>query len=364
MTDSAAQPSSVRAVASGRVNLMGDHTDYNEGFVLPMPIPLQTSVTLVPTAGDHVLVESHGATPTSVRFELGREQRQHDWVDYIQGVTHVLRMHGHAITGFTAHIESTVPPGAGLASSAALTVSALRALREAYRLTLSDRRLAQLAQAVEVEFVGAPVGIMDPLIASLGAPDQALLIDTRSLATRPIPLPSELALIVIDSGVSHAHAAGGYRARRSECEQAATLLGLRSLRDYTPGVGVLLETLEGVLQRRARHVLSENERVHATAAALRQEDGAALRALFAESHASLRDDFEVSVPEIDHLVELAAASPSVIAARMTGGGFGGSVVMLAQRDRVHAAAGAIAERFASRFGRAATILLPEPASGA
>ncbi|MET0340366.1 MAG: galactokinase [Polyangiales bacterium] len=346
----------VVASAPGRVNLIGEHTDYNDGFVLPMPIPQQTRVELWPQSDKNVEVES-GTQEGLGRYVIGSEVRTGTWLDYVQGVTAVLGAQQQSLRGFVARIRSDVPMGAGLSSSAALEIALLRALREAFDLSLDDLTLARLGQQAEVEFVGAPTGIMDQMASSLGVPGSALFIDTRTLETRTVELPPDLELVVIASGVTHAHGTGGYRTRRAECTRAAQALGVASLREVQPA-HLVDANLDPLLLRRARHVVSENARVLATLDALAASDLPALAALFAASHASMRDDYEVSVPEIDTLVELGVENPSIIGARLTGGGFGGSVVMLARRGRGFRAAVKIVHDYQRITGREATILLP------
>jgi galactokinase len=347
------------ARAAGRVNLMGDHTDYNDGLVLPSCIPQETSVRLRRGAGHDVTVLSMAQGGQRVFYECGREARCGNWIDYVQGTTWALAQAGYELTGFEAIIDSNVPMGAGLASSAALEIAMLRALRQAYGLPLSDLELARLAHAAETGFVGVPVGMMDQLAASLGERGKALFIDTRSLSTETVDLPTNLELVVIDSGVSHAHDGGDYRKRRAECEAAAKHLGVRSLRELSIDNLGELNGLEAVLSRRVRHVVTESDRVLQTVEALRERDLAALRTLFAASHASLRDDYQVSVPEIDALVSLAAEHSDIVGARLTGGGFGGSVVMLALAGKAERAAREIRNRCAERGYRQSQILLPQ-----
>jgi galactokinase len=335
---------------------MGDHTDYNDGLVLPMPIPLQTRVELHPRDDRRVLLSSaNQSEPGS--YVLGEERKSGRWFDYVQGITAALASSGGLSTGFSLSISSDIPQGAGLASSAALEVALLRALRSSFGLTFDDVALARIGQRAEVDFVGAPTGLMDQLASSIGLPEHALAIDMRSLQTRAVALPASLELVVIASGVTHAHEGpSGYRQRRLECDRACASLGVRSLRDVAS-----LEqaaALEEPLLRRVRHVLSENERVSATVEALAQVDLPALRALFAASHASLRDDYEVSVPELDLLIRLAADQPEIVAARMTGGGFGGSVVMLAERGHGKRAGQQLCASYQRDCGRAAQLLLP------
>jgi galactokinase len=352
-----APSSSVTASAPGRVNLIGEHTDYNDGFVLPMPIPQQTTVHLRPVAGKQVLLASEGEAGTA-SYQLGEERKTGTWIDYVQGVTRALAQRGYAIGGFEARISSAVPIGAGLSSSAALEVSMLRALRQCYGLALDDLTIAKLGQVAEVELVGVPTGIMDQMASSLGRQGSALLIDTRSFEARSVALPEQVEPVVIASGVTHAHDTGGYRVRRAECTQACTALGLATLRDATDEHLARAEALAPNLRGRVRHVFTENARVLQTVEALASADLPALGRLFAASHASMRDDYEVSVPEIDLLVELGANHADVVAARLTGGGFGGSVVMLAARGRGLAAARQIVEQYDRRTQLSASILLP------
>jgi galactokinase len=347
----------VRADAPGRVNLIGEHTDYNGGFVLPTAIPQRTSVELAPRAGRRARVWSREFSGDILEYELGAAAPGRGWLDYVQGVTATLAAAGHRLGGFDLRIESSVPPGSGLASSAALEVSLLRALRAAFGLAIDDLELALLGQRAENDFVGARVGIMDQLAASLADEGVALFVDTRSLDYERVPLPPAAELIVISSGLSHGHAGGEYNARRADCERACELLGVPQLRDLAPADLPRLSALPQPLGRRARHVVTENQRVLASVAALRSEDVRRLGELLFESHRSLRDDYEVSIPQLDLLVELGRAEPDVYGARLTGGGFGGSVVMLARRGRARAAA-KIASRYAAETGHRPTVLLP------
>src|SRR5262245_26314360 len=297
----------ITAQAPGRVNLIGEHTDYNGGFVLPTAIPQRTHVELLPRDGGRVRIWS-GAAPQPAEVEsytLGSEKPRHDWLDYIQGVTAFLAREGHAVGGFDARITSTVPLGSGLSSSASLTVSLQRALRAAFRLAVDDVAIARLGQRVENEFVGAHVGIMDPMAATLADEHTALFLDCRSLAFERVAIPEEADLAVIHSGVVHDHAAGDYNTRRRECEEAGRILGVPQLRDCGPADLDRITALPEPLNRRARHVVTENERVVAAVAAIRAKDLETLGQLFYASHASMRDDYQVSVPEVDFIVDLA-----------------------------------------------------------
>jgi galactokinase len=348
------------AEAFGRVNLIGEHTDYNEGFVLPTAIPQATTAAIAPRT-DRVVRAWSSELRQNDRLDeylLGWEEQGRGWLDYVQGLTRTLVAAGHSLHGFDLALRSNVPVGSGLSSSAALEIAVLRALRHVFALECDDVVLARLGQRAENEFVGAPVGIMDQMACSLARPGVALFIDTRSLAYQHAQLPGGTELVVINSGVAHNHAAGDYRTRRAECERAAAALGVAALRDV--GVEALdrIMALEDPINRRARHVVTENQRVLDAIEAMRVEDAAALGRLFSASHASQRDDFGVSVPEIDLLVELAESDPAVFGARLTGGGFGGSIVALVKEADAGRVAAAVAAEFKRRTSRQATVLVP------
>jgi galactokinase len=347
----------VHASAPGRVNLIGEHTDYNGGFVLPTAIPQKTRVELTRRTDRRVQARSQEAEQHGA-YTLGDERKRGDWLDYVQGLTWALSKDGFDFGGFELCVSSEVPAGAGLSSSAALEVAVLRALRAAFDLDLSDVHLARLGQIAENEFVGARVGIMDQMAANLADERTALFLDTRSLDFRRVPLPSQADLVVIHSGVLHEHSSGDYNARRAECEEAARRLGVAELRDLSPADLARVELLPDPLGRRARHVLTENARVLETVAAL--ESGALERVgdLFHASHISQRDDFDVSVPDVDLLVDIAQADPAIFGARLSGGGFGGSVVVLARQGQGRAAAERITATYAARSARRPTVLVP------
>jgi galactokinase len=340
------------------VNLIGEHTDYHEGYVLPTVIPQRTRVRLQRRGDRRVRACSTALGGTWEEYEIGAESPGRGWLDYVQGVTVMLARHGVALPGFDLSIESSVPVGAGVSSSAALEVSLLRGLRALAGFELDDVTLARIAQAAETGFVGAPVGIMDQIASSLGRDGEALFLDTRTLAVDRVPLPPAIEVVVIDSGVSHAHAGGEYVTRRRESFEAAALLGVEHLRDLDVAQLSRTAGLPPLLARRARHVVTENARVLAAVEALRAGDAPRLGALFAASHASMRDDYETSTPEIDALVELGAAHPDIFGARLTGGGFGGSVVMLARAGRGRDAAARIRDAYRRQTGRDGVVLVP------
>jgi len=349
----------VEAEAPGRVNLIGEHTDYNDGFVLPTATPQRTRVRLRPRADGLVRAETTAAVgEPSAEYRLGEETPGRDWLDYVQGVTRVTRAAGYRLGGFDLHIDSQVPVGSGLSSSAALEVSLLRALRQAFGLDLDDVTLARLGQRAENDFVGARCGIMDQMAASFADTATALFLDTRSLDFERITLPSSADLVVIHSGVRHGLVGGEYNQRRADCEQAAELLGVVALRDLTPTDLARLDALPERIKRRARHVITEDERVLRFVNALADDDLETLGSLLLASHASLRDDFAVSVPAVDRLVELAAADPDVYGARITGGGFGGAVVLLARQSAGAAVGRRLLGPYAEQTGETPQLLVP------
>jgi galactokinase len=337
---------------------MGEHTDYNRGLVLPTVIPQRTSVELEPRADAHVTVRSDGFG--EAEYVLGEERSGRGWLDYVQGCTATLRAAGHELGGFTARISSDVPIGAGVASSAALEVALLRALREAFDLALDDLGLALAGQRAEVEFVGARVGLMDQLVASLGRERTALYLDIADLTHELVPLPASVEFLVVDSGVAHAHASGEYNKRRAECEEACRRLSVGSLREIDPAdLDGRVAALPDPFGRRVRHVVTENERVLRARAALEAADAEVLGTLFDASHASQRDDYEVSAPEVELLARLLNVDAGVYGARLSGGGFGGAVVAVVRSGQ----AAEVAERTLRSYRRAGQVgrrLVPPP----
>jgi galactokinase len=309
------------ARAPGRVNLLGEHTDYNDGLVLPVAIEQSTTVTMRPNGAQQFSLHATELGRT-VQFTLDVAPAEH-FATYVFGCLQLAREYGAGIPFLDIEVSSEVPMGVGLSSSAALEVATLRCLRKLLQLPFDDVLIAQLAQRAEVDYAHVRCGIMDQMASSLAATDRALLIDTRTLARRDVPLPRGSAVLVLDSGVARTLATSGYNQRRSECEQAARLLGLASLRDVT-GLDQLA-ALPDLLRRRVRHVFTENARV-ATAAECTEP--AEFGLLMNASHASLRDDYEVSTPELDLLVALLQGERDVHGARLTGAGFGGACVAL------------------------------------
>ncbi|MEX0801632.1 MAG: galactokinase [Dehalococcoidia bacterium] len=350
------RPAELVAEAPGRVNLIGEHTDYNEGHVLPLAI--DRTVAVAGAARDGATIRACSLDfEEEDDFELDRIERREDggWRNCVRGVAHELREAGHGLRGADLAFSGDVPPGAGLSSSAALEVAVAGALAAVSGLEIEPRELALIAQRAENGFAGVQCGVMDQLAAALGREDAALLIDCRNLEVEAVPLPADgPAIVVVDSGVRRELGDSPYNQRREECAQAAAALGVAALRDLTAGE---LERrrgeLERTLYRRARHVVLEETRVLAAAETLRRGEMEPLGRLLFGSHRSLRDDFEVSCPELDLLVELAAECDGVLGARLTGAGFGGCTVNLVWRDALEAFRRDVVAVYRERTGLAA-----------
>ncbi|NPC58439.1 galactokinase [Caenimonas soli] len=336
--------------APGRVNLLGEHTDYNGGFVLPIAIAQRTRVSMRRSSGRQFALHAEGQGGT-VRFDLDSPPPEH-FASYVFGCLVLVRERGTDIPPLDIHVESDVPMGVGLSSSAALEVATLRCLRQLLGMPLDDVLIAQLAQRAEIEYAGVNCGIMDQMASSLADTTRALLLDTRSLERRFVELPPGSAVLVIDSGIARSLAASGYNQRRAECEEAARLLGVASLRDVASIDE--LSSLPDLLKRRARHVVTENARVvQAVACTTAQAFGA----LMNDSHASLRDDYEVSTPELDRLVALLQAEDGVHGARLTGAGFGGACVALCEAQALQQVAARVLDQYAAA-GQNGKVLVP------
>ncbi|MGV9620305.1 galactokinase [Streptomyces tendae] len=365
-----ADPEGVWA-APGRVNLIGEHTDYNDGFVMPFALPHQ-AVAAVSRRGDGVL-RLHSADidagPVELRVADLTSGSDKSWTAYPSGVVWALREAGHELTGADVHLASTVPSGAGLSSSAALEVVVALALNDLYSLGLRGWQLARLCQRAENVYVGAPVGIMDQTASACCEAGHALFLDTRDLSQRQIPfdLAAEgMRLLVVDTRVKHSHSEGEYGKRRAGCEKGAALLGVDALRDVPyADLDAALERLgdEEEVRRLVRHVVTEDERVERVVSLLESGDTRAIGPVLVEGHASLRDDFRISCPELDLVVDTSLAA-GALGARMTGGGFGGSAIVLVEADDVDAVTKAVEDAFAAAGFRAPRVFGAVPSAGA
>jgi galactokinase len=328
------EPSGVWS-APGRANLIGEHTDYNNGFVFPFGIDRRTYVALSTRKDMNVRISSSFADGV-VEFELGkRKPKSLDWALYPLGIAWVMRQ--HACCGFDAYITSDVPVGAGLSSSAAIECAVAVALNDVWEAGIEPQKLALIGQEAENDVVGAPTGIMDQTASLLAKKDSAVLLDCKSLETELVPLGLDsqgLVVAVIDTKVAHRHSDGGYRVRREACEKGAKKMGVESLRELSEeDLPAAQEILDDVTFRRCKHVITENRRVLAAVDALKRRDLATLCELLLQSHASMRDDFEISVTELDVAVEL-AMEVGAVGARMTGGGFGGSAIAIIDESKM------------------------------
>lgn len=353
--------------APGRVNLIGEHTDYNAGFVLPFALPQRTAVAASPMDRPEWTVWSE-QQDKAVSFGAADlvPGRVRGWAAYPAGVVWALREAGYAVPGARLAIASDVPAGAGLSSSAALECAVLATLADLGGLDLPEARRPGLAQRAENSYVGVPCGIMDQSAAVLCRAGHALFLDCRTLATEQVPLDlTGLAILVVDTRAPRRLVTGEYAARRAACEQAARELGVAALRDVPPDAldWVLPRLADEVTRRRVRHVVTENRRVLDTVALLRAGRVREIGPLLSASHDSLRDDFEVTVPELDTAVE-AARSAGAYGARMTGGGFGGCVLALVDADGVETVSDAVRQAFAARALRPPVAFVAPPSAGA
>ncbi|HSU55283.1 MAG TPA: galactokinase [Candidatus Dormibacteraeota bacterium] len=354
--------------APGRVNLIGEHTDYNDGFVLPMALERYTLM-----AGDrnsdqqvtlHSMTTGESATfPIRTRVQKGEPK----WSNYVRGVIAGFQARKRKVAGFDAVIESSVPFGGGLSSSAALEVAAATLLEEMTGERLPPLDKALLCQKAEHDFPGVPCGIMDQFTSILAQADHAILLDCRSRTTEPVPMcDPAITVLLINTNVRHALANGEYAQRRAQCETAARSMGVPALRDAS-NKDLTKAKLEPIIARRARHVITENERTCEMAQALRAADWEGVSQLMYASHASLRDDYQVSCRELDAVVEIAQAigeKNGMIGCRMTGGGFGGCAVSLVKTEAVASITKQMDERYEKRTGIQATIFSSRPAAGA
>ena len=353
------RPARWLVAAPGRVNLIGEHTDYNDGFVLPVAIDREISLAHVGTDDRRVEIESaaSGDVASFDLDDLDPSRRSGAWIDYVAGTAWALIDAGVPVRGFRGLLTSDLPAGAGLSSSAALELASALALTDGVAPDVERLTIARLAQRGENEYVGVNCGLMDQYASAFGIEDHALLLDCRAVRHRPIPLPiAEVALVVCHTGSARRLEASGYNERRSQCAAAVAAIAMHdatvhSLRDVTPAVlDDLRNDIDPIAFARAKHVVNENDRVLATVAALERDDLGEVGRLFAASHASMRDLFDISSPELDALVEIANGAPGVIGARLTGGGFGGCTVNLVHRDAVAGFRETILAEYPARSG--------------
>ena len=368
----AADPGTIRIVrAPGRVNLIGEHTDYNLGFVLPAAIDLEIRIAFVPTDDGRVELVS-GATGERARFYLNTiGQRRGSWIDYVAGTAWALAEAGVAMRGLRGIIVSSLPTASGLSSSAALELASAWALADAPGGDVAPLALARICQRAENGYVGVNCGLMDQFASACGVAGASVLLDCRSLEFRSVALPLVThTLVVIHTGSTRSLTTSQYNVRRAQCEAAAAALGaenpgVQSLRDVTPAMLPRMRDLVGDdVFRRSRHIVTENGRVVETIDALAAGDLAAVGRLWAASHASLRDDFEVVSPDLDALVEIAATVPGVAAARMTGAGFGGCTINLVERGAVDALTDRVMADYPGRTGLTPRVYAVDAVAGA
>jgi len=359
------------AFAPGRVNLIGEHTDYNDGFVLPAAIDCGVALAGRRVPGDDFTLHALDLGQSCVFSRLAMQRDpKHPWASYFKGVVWALAKRGIDVPACEAVVTGDIPLGAGLSSSAAYEVAALLLLQSLGGFELSSVEVAKLAREAENGFVGVACGIMDQMASVFGEKGKALLLDCRSLTRELVEIPAGLKIVVVGSGVRHSLASSEYNKRRAECEEgvrlmSASLAGIRALRDVPPEqLAPPFAALPPIVAKRCRHVISENARVGQAVLAMRTGDLATLKTLMADSHASLRDDYEVSCPELDVLVELALPLAYCHGARLTGAGFGGSTVNLVEAKSVEAFCQAMVSGYQQRCGRPAEIHVFEPSAGA
>jgi galactokinase len=350
--------------APGRVNIIGEHTDYNDGFVLPMAIDRAVWIALRPREDGRVIVRSlEQAEPTD--FELDDIQHTGEgWSEYVKGMAFMLQEAGYVLTGWEGVLSSDVPVGSGLSSSAALEMGVGCAFAAVSGFPFDGVEMARLGQRTENEWVGANTGIMDQMISANGRAGYALLIDCRDLSMDSVPLPDDTAVVILDTMTRHSHTESGYNDRRASCERAAQFFGVTHLRDVS--IEQLLESeseLDGVTYRRARHIISENQRVLDAVRAMKAGDRMALGGLMNASHASLRDDFEVTNDALDVMARIAQGQPGCYGARMTGGGFGGCAVALVQADMAEETATVVGLQYEAATGRKPDIFITSASGG-
>ncbi len=351
--------------APGRVNLIGEHTDYNDGFVLPLAIDRATWIALRPRPDRNVTLHALDFGESDTFAVDAPARRPGSWADYVRGIAWSLGQHGYGLGGWEGVMAGDVPIAAGLSSSAALELAVARAFGAVAGWPWDTARMAQVSQYAENKWVGMNCGIMDQMISAAGVADHALLIDCRTLATRPMPLPPGAAVVVLDTATRRGLVDSAYNERRAQCEVAARHFGVRALRDVTIAqLEAARPKLDNLTYRRARHVITENDRVLQACDAMAVGDAAALGRLLDASHISLRDDFQVSNRELDLIVAAAQAHPACQGARMTGAGFGGCAVALVAEAGVEAFVAQVSADYTARAGLTPRVYVCRATDGA
>ena len=350
--------------APGRVNLIGEHTDYNDGFVLPMAIDRTVWIALRPRNDRQVRVRSLDYDEMA-EFSLDDLSKGKGWAEYIKGVANELKDTGYQLEGWEGILGGDVPKGAGLSSSAAVELAAARAFAAVSGFAWEPSRMAQIGQRAENHWVGVNCGIMDQMVSAAAQAEHALFLDCRSLEYQHIPLPESAAVVVMDTSTRRGLVDSAYNERRAQCEEAARFFNVPALRDVSPEeFNVKSGQLEQTVMRRARHIVTENQRVLDAVKAMRAGNALEVGGLFNESHASLRDDFEVTNEALNQIVDCAQAHPACYGARMTGAGFGGCAVALVKRDQVETFVDATGEAYRAVSGLGAKIYVCSAAQGA
>ena len=355
---------SVIAFAPGRVELLGNHTDYNEGLALAAAIDLGVTIRAEKLDADLIEVSSE-TNGRKVSIPLKNLQRLEEdaWANYPVGVIRVLRDAGFEIGGLRLRVNSNLPPGSGLSSSAAFEVATAVAALELFNLSIEPMALAKFCQKAENEFVGVRCGLLDQASSVFGRDDEVILLDFRTTTARTVPLSPDVALLLVDSGVPHQLTGGEYNERRSQCQAAAAALGVKALRDVTSDI-VASASLDTLIRARALHITGENERVLAGVAALASGQMQKFGQLMFQSHESSRHNFDNSTPFLDALVEIAASIEGVLGARLTGGGFGGSTIWLVEREKAQEILSKIPEAYRQKTGATSKALLTKASQGA
>lgn len=351
--------------APGRVNLIGEHTDYNDGFVLPLAIDRAVWIAARPREDDYVTLYSVDYDQVADLSLMEIVKRENLWVEYVQGVAWALQEVGHDLRGWNGVIAGDVPIGAGLSSSAAIELASARTFCAVAGIDWNAPEMAKLCQRVENQWIGVQTGIMDQMISATGVADHAVLIDCRTLQLDSVPFPPGTAVVILDTATRRELVTSEYGKRREQCETAAAFFNVPALRDVTlPQLEAAKDQLEDVVYRRARHVVSENQRTVEAAAAMRAGDAVTLGKLMNESHVSMRDDFEISGEALNAFVDCAQAHAACYGARMTGGGFAGCAIALVRADEAEAFAVSVAECYQHSTGRTPAVYVTHATDGA